>query len=62
MRKYRQEVGKVQDLIARLIRCSIPRETAVFLCRHFLRAGGIVAFEQYVEAVEAECRVEMDQV
>lgn len=52
----------MQELIARLIRCCVPRETTVFLGRHFLRAGGIVAFEQYVEEVEAECRVEMDQV
>lgn len=52
----------MQELIARLIKCAIPRETAVFLCRHFLREGGIVAFEQYVEAVEAECRGEMDAV
>ena len=52
----------MQELIARLIRCAIPRSTALFLRDYFLRNGGIVAFEQYVEAVEAECRVEMEAV
>lgn len=52
----------MQELIARLIRCCVPRETAVFLGRHFLRAGGIVAFEQYVEEVEAECRFNDEEV
>jgi len=52
----------MQELIARLIRCAVPRDAAVFLARHFLGEGGIVAFERYVEEVEAECRVEMDQV
>ena len=46
----------MKELVARLIRCAVPRETAVFLCRHFLRVGGIAAFEKYVEEVEAECR------
>ncbi len=52
----------MQELIARLIRCAIPRESAVFLCRYYARRGGLGAAEKYVEAVEEECRVEMDSV
>lgn len=52
----------MRELIERLIRCAVPMETAVFLCRHFLCNGGVSAFERYVEEVEEECRVEMDAV
>lgn len=52
----------MQDLIARLIRCAVPRETAVFLSRYFRHHGGLAAFEQYVTDVEEECRVKLDDV
>ena len=52
----------MQELIGRLIRCAVPRDSAVFLCHHFLRVGGIAAVVKYVEDVEAECRGEMDIV
>ena len=52
----------MSELIARLIRCSVPRETAVFLCRYYMKHGGMKRFEQYVEAVEDECRGAMDTI
>lgn len=52
----------MQELIARLIRCAMPRETAVFLSRYFLHHGGQEAFEKYVNEVEEECRVKLDAI
>ena len=52
----------MRELIARLIECGVPRPTAVFLCRYFAKHGGLKRFEQYVEAVEGETRVRLDEV
>ena len=52
----------MRELIARLIRCAVPREAAVFLSRYFLRHGGRAAFEKYVTEVEKECRVKLDAI
>lgn len=46
----------MQELIARLIRCGVPRITALFLCNHYLKQKKPKEFERYVEAVEEECR------
>lgn len=52
----------MNHLIARLINCGIPRETAVWICRYFSRNATIRAFERYVEDVEDECRECVDAV
>lgn len=52
----------MQEMVRRLIDCAMPRDSAVFLCCHFLRVGGMAAVVKYVEDVEAECRGEMDTV
>lgn len=52
----------MQDYVARLIDCGVPRLTAVFLCRYFTKQGKVKELEKYVEAVEAECRVYLDDV
>lgn len=52
----------MQDFVARLIDCGVPRLTAVFICRHYMRLGKKAELEKYVEAVEAETRVFVDDV
>ena len=52
----------MQELIARLIDCGVPRITAVFLCNHYRKLGKLKEFEQYVETVEEECRVCLEDV
>lgn len=50
----------MQDYVARLIDCGMPRLTAVFICRHYLRLGQKLELEKYIEAVEAETRAMED--
>ena len=52
----------MQDYIARLIDCGVPRLTAVFLCRYYKKRGKIKELERYVEAVEKECRLFSDEM
>ena len=50
----------MRRLIARLIRCGMPREVALAVARtykHDLRS-----FELYVESVEGECHEPMDEI
>lgn len=51
---------KLNELVARLIECGVPRITAVYLCNRYRRLNKLPEFERYVEAVEAECRVMED--
>ena len=63
MLKYAHERGdvmKLNELVARLIECGVPRITAVYLCNRYRRLNKLPEFERYVEAVEAECRVMED--
>ena len=46
----------MNKLIARLIDCGMPREVALAIYRSFRRDRDLAGFEQYVEAVEEECR------
>ena len=52
----------MKDYVTRLIDCGMPRLTAVFICRHYLRLGRKRELEKYVESVEAETRVYVDDV
>lgn len=52
----------MQDYVARLIDCGVPRLTAVYLCRYYKQHGKLKELEKYVEAVEAECRVYLEDV
>ena len=47
--------------VARLIDCGVPRLTAVYLCMHYMRRG-LRELERYVESVEAETRVYVEDV
>lgn len=38
--------------IARLVRCGIPRLTAICICRYYKRQGRMDLLKRYVEAVE----------
>ena len=61
LRKFTQKEGKaMQEFVARLIRCGIPRVTAVCICNHFKRENKLADLALYVDAVEAECREQLD--
>ena len=52
----------MDKLIARLIRCGMPRDVALAVYRSFKRANNLWEFERYVEGVEEECREQMEAV
>lgn len=52
----------MQDFVARLIDCGIPRVTAVCICNHFRRENKLDDLALYVDAVEEECRECMERV
>lgn len=49
-------------LIARLIKCGMPREVALAVYRTYKRNGRLPDFEHYVDAVEDECHEPMETV
>ena len=59
---YAEEGDAVQELMARLIRCGIPRKTALTICLYFRRKEGIKTLRKYVEEVERECNGTLDEV
>jgi len=46
----------MRDCIARLIKCGMPREIALCVCKTFARANDFIGMERYVESVEEETR------
>ena len=46
----------MQEMVARLIACGMPRKVAVCACMHFKRRGD-TELARYVEAVEGENHV-----
>lgn len=52
----------MNEFVARLIDCGIPRLTAVCICNHFKRENKMLDLALYVEAVEAECNECMERV
>lgn len=52
----------MNKLIARLIRCGMPRDVALAVCRSFQRNSNMFEFERYVEGVEEECREPVDEI
>lgn len=58
----RKEGDTVNDYIARLIDCGIPRDTAVCICHTFKRDHGLDALACYVDAVEQECHGDLEEV
>jgi hypothetical protein len=52
----------MDKLIARLIKCGMPREVALAVYRGFKRANNVWEFERYVEGVEEECREQMEEI
>jgi hypothetical protein len=52
----------MDKLIARLIRCGMPRDVALAVYRNFRRANNLWEFERYVEGVEEECREPVEEI
>lgn len=52
----------MNEYVARLIDCGIPRVTAVCICQHFKRENKLDDLALYVDAVEAECIECMERV
>lgn len=52
----------MNKLIARLIKCGMPREVAMAVYRSFMRDSNIFEFERYVEGVEEECSEQMEEI
>ena len=52
----------MDKLIARLIRCGMPRDVALAVYRSFKRTGNMYEFERYVESVEDECREPVEEI
>ena len=50
----------MQDYVARLIDCGVPRCTAVYICNHYRHKPD--ELERYVEEVERETRVTLEDV
>ena len=46
----------MKDCIARLIKCGMPRDVAVCICKTFMRDNNLYALQQYVESVEEETK------
>jgi len=51
-----KEAMDMRDCIARLIKCGMPREIALCVCKTFARANDFIGMERYVESVEEETR------
>lgn len=47
----------MREFVARLIRAGMPRDVAVSACRQIIRAKGLGALSDYVDAVEGESDV-----
>ena len=52
----------MNKLIARLIKCGMPRDVALAVCRSFKQSSNLYEFERYVESVEEECREQMEEI
>lgn len=46
----------MRDCIARLIKCGMPRDVAVCICKTFVRDGNLFELERYVESIEEETK------
>lgn len=51
----------MRECIARLIKCGMPRDVAVAVCRSFARDADWHGMEQYVDFVEEETRFREDE-
>jgi hypothetical protein len=61
LRQSSQKGGdSVRDFVARLIKCGIPRMTAVCICNYFKRRHQIDELKHYIDAVERECNDDLD--
>ena len=47
--------------IARLIDCGFTRDTAIFICRGYIRRGDFVGLELFIDEIEAEQRYDFDK-
>ena len=52
----------MQDFIARLIDCGVPRCAAVYICNRYRRMGQLQELAQYVDEVEKETNVRLADV
>jgi len=52
----------MRDFIARLIDCGMPRCTAVYICNRYRRANKLRELAQYVDDVERETHVALEDI
>ena len=46
----------MRDCIARLIKCGMPREVAVCICKTFARSNDFLGMLRYVDSIEEETK------
>ena len=47
--------------VARLIDCGFSRDTAVFICRDYIRKADFRGLELYIDAIEAEQQYSLER-
>lgn len=52
----------MQEFVARLIKCGVPRCTAVFICTRYRKMNKMDELAQYVDDVERETDVALEDV
>lgn len=52
----------MREFVARLIKCGIPRMTALCICNYFKRRHQIDELKHYIDAVERECNDDLDAI
>lgn len=52
----------MQEYVARLIGCGVPRCTAVFICNRYKRMNQLTELARYVDEVERENNAALEDV
>lgn len=52
----------MQEYVARLIKCGVPRCTAVYICSRYRRLNQMVELSRYVDDVEKEANAALEGV
>ncbi len=56
-----KEAMAMRECIARLIKCGMPRDVALAICRSYARRRDWYGMEQYVYSVEQETKEREDE-
>ena len=46
----------MREYVARLIKCGMPRDVALCICRSFARDYDYISLEHYIDSVEEEIK------